>query len=106
MISGVLTKRSFMLDRASACNDSDVILPRLSPNYQVACAHQLLKRSQIFEQLIDAQRFPGKFFNDLLHVGSLSGDSARNIFSVLFMEELSYFQLDDWPSPVISPRAR
>ena len=50
---------------------------------------QFLERREILNQLINAQRFAGKFFNSLLHVRLFGATAQRNTFSVLLMEELS-----------------
>src|SRR5437773_3115140 len=48
-----------------------------------------LERRQILDQLINAQRFAGKFFNDLRHISSFCATAQRNTFSGSLMEELS-----------------
>jgi hypothetical protein len=52
---------------------------------------QFLERREILNQLINAQRFAGKFFNDLLHISSFWATAKRNTFSALLMEELSRY---------------
>ena len=39
-----------------------------------------LERWQILDQLIDAQRFAGKFFNDLLHISSFGATPQEIAF--------------------------